>query len=369
MSSFKSGSISMQMFAVSDAIKLRTQKELIEQLAAKALPPVDTLGDGSIAGWTGHRHDMDRQISEESATLGGYLLAQYVKAQRVIPSSLFKAEVKLEEMAQLAASGQERLSARARSEIREAVTSRLQPQAMPNFKATQFVIGEPREIAFASTTSQGHAEELSMNFANATGIRVVPMTPEVMAARLKIDVRQWDPACFSDDADGEPVSDRAGHDFLTWFWFIAEARRGLVTIKDLGEFGLLLEGPLTFVMDGGGAHRVRLDKGEPRVAAEAKAALQAGKKLAACKIAFARGDELWSCRVDGDFIFRGLKLPQTEQLDPVSRFQDRMRLLETFQSVWIGLFEQFATEHNDTAIWTETVKDMRRWVSGRYARN
>ena len=183
-------------------------------------------------------------------------------------------------------------------------------------------------------------------------------------------MRQWNLACFSAVAEGEPDSDRVGHDFLTWFWFVAEARRGLVKIPGHGEFGLLIEGPLVFVMDGGGAHVVRLDKGEPRVSAEAKSALLAGKKLRRAKITLCRGEEMWTCGLDADnFAFRGLKLPQTEVLDSCSRFQDRMHMLESFSVAFYGIFDQFAAERNDAARWPETIKDMRRWVAGRYSRH
>lgn len=127
---------------------------------------------------------------------------------------------------------------------------------------------------------------------------------------------------------------------------------------------------LSFVMQGGGAHQVDCRSGEPRVSVEAKAALLAGKKLARAKIAIARGDDVWSATLlAGDFIFRGLKLPQTEQLDPVSRFQDRMRLIEEFSIAFNYLFSQFLLARSDGARWAETVKDMRKWTAGRYSRH
>jgi len=88
------------------------------------------------------------------------------------------------------------------------------------------------------------------------------------------------------------------------------------------------------------------------------------------KITLARGKEMWTCGLEADsFAFRGLKLPQSEQLDAVSRFQGRMRLLETFSDAFYGIFDQFAAERNDQARWTETLKDMRKWVAGRYSRH
>ncbi len=366
MSSLKSGSISCRMLLMPAALA----EGHAAQFAKQALPAIDTLGASRIAGWVTNRHLLDRHITEDTAHYGGYLLLDLVTAERRIPGALFKTECKMEELAQLAASGYERLTARARSEIRESVTSRLLPTMPAQLQATPCVAELNGQRLWTGAMSDVQAENFAQQFGRCTGSSPVPMTPETAAARRKIDVRQWDLACFSPEAEGEPVSDRVGHDFLTWFWFIAEARRGIVQIPELGEFGLMIEGPLVFVMDGGGAHVVRLDKGEPRVSAEAKSALLAGKKLKRAKITFARGKEMWSCALEADtFAFRGLKLPQTEQLDACSRFQDRMRLLETFSDAFYGLFDQFAAERNDAARWPETVKDMRKWVAGRYSRH
>jgi len=366
MSSFKSGSISMRMFLMPAELP----ENCVALFQKKALPPIDTLGEGNIAGWVTNRHLLDRNLTDDTAHFGGYLLMDFVVAGRVIPSALFRTECKMEELAQLAASGFERLSARARSDIRQSVTSRLLPTMPAQLKAQQFVVEPYGNRLWTSALSDAQAEDFAQHFSQAVGLSPVPMTPEVAAARRKIDVRQWNLACFSPEAMGEPVSDRVGHDFLTWFWFITEARRALVKLPDLGEFGLMIEGPLSFVMEGGGAHTVRLAKGEPRVSAEAKSALLAGKKLQRAKITLARGKEMWTCGLEADsFAFRGLKLPQSEQLDAVSRFQGRMRLLETFSDAFYGIFDQFAAERNDQARWTETLKDMRKWVAGRYSRH
>ena len=366
MSSFKSGSISMRMFAVPDGAPV----DWIAKLAKAALPPVDTLGEGAISGWCGHQHVQASKITEDSITLGGYTYGQLVKAERKISSSLFRSECKLEELAALAAAGQERLSARTRSDIRESVTARLQPAAQPSFHAIEFVHQPGTTRLLASALTDAQAEAFAIALSHAVGFTILPQTPEILSAQLKVDSRQFDLACFSGEAEGEPVSERLGHDFLTWFWFIAEARRGIIKLPTMGEFGLLIEGPLSFVMEGGGAHQVDCRSGEPRVSSEAKAALLAGKKLARSKITLARGDEMWTCTLlAADFAFRGLKLPQTEVLDAVSRFQDRMRLVEYFADAFTGIFAQFIAERNDQARWPETLKDMRKWVAGRYSRH
>jgi hypothetical protein len=105
------------------------------------------------------------------------------------------------------------------------------------------------------------------------------------------------------------------------------------------------------------------------LSAEAKAALLSGKKLRRAKITLARGDEAWTCSFDADaFVFRGLKLPETEKLDAVSRFQERMRMIDTFQQAFLQLFDRFVDERRDGKIWKDAQAEIHKWVSGRKTR-
>ena len=69
-------------------------KDAVEKFAAQALPPVEYLKDDPLFGWVTGRHLMDRDIDEESARWGGILRLALVKAEKKIPNSLLKAEVR-----------------------------------------------------------------------------------------------------------------------------------------------------------------------------------------------------------------------------------------------------------------------------------
>ena len=162
------------------------------------------------------------------------------------------------------------------------------------------------------------------------------------------------------------VDGTAGREFLMWLWYCSEKRGGLANIPDVGEIAYLVEGPLTFVMEGKGAHEITLRKGEPMLSAEARTALLSGKKLKKAKVQFVRGEEAWAFTFDADeFIFRSLKLPQTEAFDRVGKFQERMVLLEIFRQSFFHLFREFVKERNAASDWKETKMAMRKWVAER----
>jgi hypothetical protein len=131
----------------------------------------------------------------------------------------------------------------------------------------------------------------------------------------------------------------------------------------------MIEGPLTFFLEGDGAHVTLLRKGSPLVSTEAKTALMSGKKLTSAKITLGRSAEQWTTTVDAsEFIFRSLKIPKTEELDAISWFQQRMISLRRFQKAYLTFYEKFLSERTNPEVWAETQKDIHKWVSGREAK-
>ena len=132
------------------------------------------------------------------------------------------------------------------------------------------------------------------------------------------------------------------------------------------RFSVMVEGPLTFVLEGEGAFETVLRKGSPLVSAEAKTALLSGKKLRSARVTLAREDEMWSTTLNADeFVFRGLKMPKGEAYDPVSRFHERMLSIHVFQEGFLAFFDRFLDERSDDARWRHTVGDIHGWVRER----
>lgn len=362
---FEKGSLSFRMLFVSRGLG----EEDVGKFAAQALPPLNTLAEEEIHGWVAGRHLLDRNITEETAFLGGYLRLTLTQAARKVPASLLTAECAVEEMAQMEAEGTAYLNQQARREIRQQVRERLLPTMPVQLKGIDFVYDARSRMLYATATSDKQLDALVLNLLQTTGCAAEPADPETIAAKTEqIDVRDWPPASFSEALEDGMVDGTAGREFLMWLWYSSEKRGGIVDVPDVGEIAFMVEGPLTFVMEGKGAHEISLKKGEPMLSAEARTALLSGKKLSKAKVQFARGEESWAFTFDADaFIIRNLRLPQTESFDRTGKFQERMVLLETFRQALFHLFTEFAKERNNTAQWSKTKAAMRRWVDERPA--
>lgn len=362
--SFESGSIGFRAFFVPRDLP----PDVVDRFAAQAAPGLEMLREEPIQGWVGGRHLLDRIITQENAYNAGHLRLTLMQAERKIPPALLKAEQTMEELAQLQASGKAFLNRKDRAGIKRQVIERLLPGMPPQLKGISFVYSERARQIYATCLSETQLDAFQIHFARAVGFALIPAMPADAALRLRrLDVDELSPSSFSPELDDRQVHHMVGEDFLTWLWYISEQEQGALHIEGIGAVSTLIEGPLTFHMEGDGAHLTVLRKGEPLISAEAKTALLAGKKLRQARLNLGQGDTAWSCTLDADqFVFRRLKLPEPEEkMDPFSRFQERIRLMDRFMELYFALYNEFLARRSHPEEWNDEVQRIRKWVSDR----
>jgi hypothetical protein len=345
--------------------------DALERFAEKAAQSLEYVKDEPQWGWVSARHLLERRIDEETGMLGGFLHLCLRQAERKIPSALLTAECRMVELTQMAEKQAERLNRKERKTIKEQVIERLLPNMPPQLSGTYFAIDPSDNLLYVTATSQKQLDMFLGLFCKTIGFEPVPLLPEIAASELfDTDPEAVQPINVSPElADGEAAG-TLGQNFLTWLWCFLEERNGVLPQTKLGEFSMMVDGPLVFVAEGAGAFESAIRKGSPTVSAEAKAALTVGKKLRQCKLILSQGrGRDWFVTVDGDeFVFRGLKLPEGEAMDPGSIFQERIDNLYTFQKVFFALFQRFLAEMSDEAKRDAFQKMGKKWVANRDGR-
>lgn len=362
---FESGSMTFRMFV----LKHRLPGDVAKGFASHAAPPMDAVKREARVGWVTGRHLLDRHITDDTAYVGGHLRLTLVKAERKVPEALLRAECRMQELAEVTGAGEGGLKRERRSAIRKEVEERLQPTMPPSLTAIPMVADSRAGMVYAAAMAEKQMETFLRYFQEASGVELIPMTPEVAALkRQQVNARDLGPTSFSPEVEDGAAGGSLGQDFLTWLWFFSEARGGEIEVAR-EKWAVGIEGPLMFVLEGEGAHETILRKGSPLVSAEAKVALLNGKKLRAARLILARGEMQWSVTLDADtFAFRGLKVPKEERLDPVSRFQERMLAVAAFREAFFSLYDQFLSERRMEGSWRETRTAIHRWVTGRTAK-
>ncbi|HMO49622.1 MAG TPA: recombination-associated protein RdgC [Kiritimatiellia bacterium] len=364
---FESGSVSYRMFYVTKAMP----PDAVARFAENAAPPLNTLSDGEIHGWVSGRHLLDRVLTDHNAYYAGFLRLTLMKAERKIPESLLRAECKMEELARAEAQGKAFLNRSERKEIKDEIIARLLPQMPPQLKGIPFVFDERDGLIYAAALNEKQMDAFTIYFSRTLGFNLIPVFPDTAAAkRQRVNVKEWAPTSFSPEVDDGEAGQDPGEDFLTWLWFYSEARGGIAKLDDLGEWAVMIDGPLHFILEGNGAHEAVLRRGEPRLSAEAKTSLLGGKKLKQAKLTLAQGDQSWSCTFTASgFVVRGLQLPPLEKMDAVTAFQERINMIGRFSEALLRLYDRFVLERNNVKEWKACAEEIRAWVSERKTRS
>lgn len=358
---FENGNLSFRIFYLQD----KYDSGLIENFAKHACPPIESLGSKPISGWVTWRHHFDRDLTDEVCVLGPYIHTVLLKAEKKIPPALLRAHVKMEEAIEKRARGTDFLPRALKSEIKKRVTETLLPQMPPSMSGIGTVVDLRNNLLLSSAISDKQLDALVPAFKESAGTAPIALTPTTAAMRRKaINTADLEPISFSPDMTLDPPKEGApGMDFFTWLWFAWDRDGGVFHLPDGSEFGIMLEGPLTFFREGQGAHEVVLRRGTPLNSEEAATALMCGKKLKRAKVLIAHHDNVFSATLDADFAIRSLKLPKTEQTDVVGQFCERMLFVETFWTAWLSLYDRFLELRTDAQRWPQTLAAMRQWIA------
>lgn len=359
--SFDSGTVSFRLFYLQQAYT----PAVVGDFARRAAPPIDTLDRDPISGWVSGRHLFDREITDEKCVAGPYLHVQLMKAEKKIPPALLRAYQKQEEDIERKARDAEALSRKAKAEVKARVIAMLQPKMPPTLSSIPVVMDFRNDLLVAGALSDKQIDALGPAFRETAGTLPILLTPETAAIRRKqVNAKDLQPVIFSPDETLDPPAEGTlGMDFLTWLWFAWEKEGGVYHLPDGREFGVMLEGPVTFFREGQGAHEVALRKGVPLNSREAGTALYCGKKLKRVKVVMAQGDSVFSATMDADFAVRGLKLPKGEQVEDAGILEERMMMVEFFWSAWLTLFDRFLDLRTDPRQWPKTLANMRSWIT------
>ena len=359
--SFDSGSLSFRFFY----LQQEYDSSLVTSFARRVIPDIEKAGKDPISGWIGCRHLLDREIADETCVIGPYLYVQLLKAERKIPASYLRAILKQEELLAMKAENAQFLTRKQKAEIKERVIEQLTPTMPPSLTAIPCVVDFRNDLLVAGAMSDKQIDALVPAFKSTVGSIPILLTPDSAAMKRKqVNAVDLNPVSFSPDPSVDPpATSILGQDFLTWLWFAWETGDNVWHLPDSGkEFGILLEGPVTFFREGEGVHEAVLRKGTPLNCAEAQTALLRGKKVKRLKFTIAQGEDIFACTLDDEFAFRGVKLPKGEQKEFNGKVEERMLFIETFSSALFYLFDEFLDLRTDSKKWKKTVADVRDWI-------
>ena len=341
-------------------------KDFLKRLAQYSAGKLDDVRDEPAFGWVSGRHLLESEISETTAVFGGHLYVNLRKAERKIPAQLLNAICRREELAYMQANDTMVVPKKEKKRIKEDAIERNLMKMPPTISAIPIAVDMASNMLYVGSSSLKAFDLVAAEFLKAMEIEPIPVNiRELMLKYFKKSEIDLPDVSFNGRPSTEPTP---GRDFLTWLWYYSETKNGLLKVENLGNFNLIIEGPLTFAINGDdlpGASESTVKKGCPQMSAEAKASLAVGKKLRKAKIMLARGDaEKWSFTFDADmFTFSSLSLPETESMEINTRFEERILSLNVFLTAFEGYFRKFASDI--MAAKPAVLKEIVQWATDR----
>jgi len=357
---FDKGTINLTFLKANTSIP----ENFLERFSAKLAGKLDDVTDKPQVGWVSGRHILERVINETTSIFAGYAHMNLRISQRKIPSVLLKAECRKEELDYMLEKNVSFVPATVKRNIKREIEEKRLMSMPPTINAIPFVMNPKDGTIFLSTTSPARMVIFQEFFEQTLKVAVIHMDFANFAEQIGEKIEKFKGISFS--SKKPTMEELSARDFLTWLWYYSETKEGELKIKN-NTYNILLDGPFTFAStsETEGSAEISIKKGAPARSAEAKAALEVGKKLKKANIIITRHKDTWKTAFNADtFIFSSLELPDGEKLDQISAFDERMRLIYEFRNIfseYIKIFFDTLKSSN----WKNIQKNILKWTEER----
>ncbi len=356
---FESGTFALSIFTLREKLP----ENYIERFEQNHAGMLDHVSDEPSIGWVSGRHLLETEINEGTAISGGHLYLNMRTAERKIPSSLLNAICKRGELAYMQENDTATVPSGERKRIKTDAVEKNLRKMPPSLSGLPMVIDLAANMMYLGTGSTAQIDNFLVFFHKTMEIEPLQITVDEIMQGKSYDLPS---VSFSETALDDDMT--PARDFLTWLWYYSESEGGTISHEKFGDFEIMIEGPLTFAFssdDAKGSCETSMKKGNPLRSAEAKAALEVGKKLKKAKFTIVRGQDIWKGTFDADkFAFSGLALPEGEEMERESAFQERVNFLFIFYNIFVEYFNKFA-DTVQSKDWMETEKKIQTWVKER----
>ena len=360
---FERGSFTLTIFELPGDLP----EDLARPLANRHAGTLDEVTGEPQIGWVAGRCLLDTAIDEESIQRGTFYHFALRQAVRKIPSALLNALCRREERIRMKAQNLTFIGSKIRKQIKEEIVEKHIQRMPPSLSAVPAVLAPHEKLLFVGTSGGNQLDLFIDNFYQTFKQEPLQFTPGLILEREFQRTAADFPSLDLGAGDGgEPA---IGRDFLMFLWFYGETV-GKFVHPQYGDFDVMIEGPLVFAGSGEerGAGETSVRRGDsPLRSAEAKAALEVGKKLKRAKLTVTRGEEIWSGVFDPDnFAFGSFSVPEGEKLEEEEAFIERMEAVVTFKTVLTEYFKLFVDAMSPEKR-ADTEKKIREWIRNRDA--
>jgi hypothetical protein len=231
--SFISGSTALTICDLSAPVP----EDYLSRLAAYSAPRLGDVKTDPALGFAGWRH-YEAPVDETDAICGGHLHIQLVRAERKIPAPLLQDAVRRQVEIWKRENDTASCPSKERKRIKADVIERNLMKMPPTVSSIPIAIDLKSRRCYIGSASPKAVDMAIALLFKALGVEAVPLDPERIVKRTFADVAGSHELPILSIAGAKAEDPTPRRDFLTWLWYHAEERGGVLNAEYSGRLGI-----------------------------------------------------------------------------------------------------------------------------------
>ena len=155
-----------------------------------------------------------------------------------------------------------------------------------------------------------------------------------------------------------------GSEFMMWLWFKSETHDGFMEIPNHGTVEVIYDDSMVLEAYLAETERNTLKGGAPAYSAEAKVALQHGKRVSRAKLRVIKDGREWVFTFKAEGMdYSSIKIPAVLSRKEDDKFYERMYLVDEVEEIMDALYKEFIAVRLHDGWHDEMVPAMKTWVA------
>jgi hypothetical protein len=377
--SIESGSVTLRRLFIRGKLKASSDPMWITSLKKNGFVDKNLKPEEENKGWAVSENELHTDFDLTNAIFGKYIVFSLRKDTKRIPRTMLTLKLKERIRERMKEMGTETLPQKQKAELKAEVIEELNRNTPATIQIVQVIVDPSRKEVYVSSTSDKLVGEFEGLFEKSFEVKLEQAHPKACANKL-LDKETFEKVL--DKPGYETVEnlevhpdfensqeEKLGAGFLTWLFYILQAKEGKWTGANTGEFVIGINEFLLFEGEALGTKQTLLKQGPVANSAELATVLRIGKQLSKVQLTMTREDgthdnEIWIFYINKAFFdLSSLKVPRYSEGNAATRILGRFNyIIESFQ-ILDDLFLYYL-ELRFSNQWNKTLKDMRDWILG-----
>ena len=357
--SFESKGISMTTCHIPPGEEIDWE-EIKQRITLSPVPSEDIVKEEPQWGWSAGCASLMKPTMDNIMVDQDIMHFRYTMLERKIPSATKGAHIDLRSQERMEKTGMQFLSRKEKKEIRTDVSEALLDQMPCVVTSVEILYRLNSKTLFIGSTSENAVDSIVTLLTTKAGFPPIFPLNAVSRATVLTEGKSSEfigPVQFTEHYVDTPAP---GQDFMTWLWHACVDPDSYDGKFALGEEELvvMIGASINMAYE---SNKVAFNNETACSSKGAIYALKSGYKPVKYKLKVGFRGQVWALTLDADTMtYASVTLPDSEELDTIERFRERVAFIEMLDSFMNNLyFLHLSSMHEDAE---STIKEVADWI-------